>query len=50
MDAETFYKHQRSIAEAWGIVLPSWELLSWEEQLSWEDKLNEQEARDPRPV
>jgi hypothetical protein len=45
-DAETFYNHQRSIALAWGILLPSWGLLSWEEQMTWEDNLNEQLSRD----
>lgn len=47
-DAETFYSNQRSVASIWGIVLPSWDDLSFHERLEWEDKLNEQEARDSR--
>jgi hypothetical protein len=46
IDAETFYMHQRSIADAWGIALPPWEELSWEERIEWDDKLLEQEGRD----
>ena len=46
LDAETFYKHQRSIADAWGILLPSWDDLSFHDKLEWEHKLVEQEARD----
>ena len=46
IDAETFYKHQRSIGTVWGVALPPWEDLSWEERLEWEQRLIEQEARD----
>jgi hypothetical protein len=46
IDAETFYKSQRSIGTVWGVELPAWDDLSWAEKLEWEDKLNEQEARD----
>lgn len=45
-DAEYFYNCQRSIAETWGIVLPSWDELSFHERLEWEARLIEQEARD----
>lgn len=44
--AQEFYEHQRAIGEVWGVVLVSWDLLSWEEQLSWEERLNEQIIRD----
>lgn len=50
IDAETFYNHQRSIGTVWGIDLPPWEELSWDERLEWEHRLNEQEARDSRPA
>lgn len=46
IDAETFYMHQRAIAEIWGYYLLPWEELSWEDRLAWEDKLNEQRRRD----
>ena len=46
LDAEYFYNCQRSIAETWGIVLPSWDKLSFHEKLEWEARLIEQEARD----
>jgi hypothetical protein len=45
-DAAIFYEHQRSVGTVWGVTLPPWECLSWEEKLEWEDKYNEQIIRD----
>lgn len=51
MDSETrnFYEHQRSIGSVWGVVLPSWEELSWEERITWQDQFAEQTNRDKEP-
>lgn len=48
-DARTYYEHQQSIATVWGIVLPSWDELSWEEKMTWEDRNIEQMTRDKEP-
>jgi hypothetical protein len=45
-DAERFYETQRGLADTWGIVLPSWDELSWDNKVSWENKLAEQIQRD----
>lgn len=45
-DARTYYDHQRSIGTVWGVVLPSWDELPWEERIAWEDRYAEQIIRD----
>jgi hypothetical protein len=45
-DAETFYAHQRSIGTVWGVLLPSWDELSWDDRVDWENKYAEQMTRD----
>jgi hypothetical protein len=45
-DAQAFYEQQRSIGAVWGVVLPCWEELSWDERITWEDRLAEQMTRD----
>lgn len=45
-DAEEFYNAQRSIGQVWGVVLPSWDELSWDEKIEQEKKFHEQLQRD----
>lgn len=45
-DAREYYDQQRSIGTIWGVVLPSWDELTWDEKIDWENKLNEQLSRD----
>lgn len=41
-----YYDHQRSIGMVWGVVLPSWEELTWDEMIGWEEKFTEQMMKD----
>jgi hypothetical protein len=45
-DARSYYEHQQSIGTVWGVVLPSWDSLSWEDQIAWEERYVEQMTRD----
>lgn len=44
-----FYEHQRAIGTIWGVVLPSWESLSWDEKIEWQEREAEQLRRDSEP-
>lgn len=45
-DAQDFYEQQQSLGRTWGVVLPCWDELSWDERIDWEDRFAEQMNRD----